>query len=361
MTDSHYMIRALELAQRGGGWVNPNPQVGAVLVKEGRVIGEGYHARFGGPHAERVALDSCEESPKGATLYVTLEPCCHEGKTPPCTEAIIESGICKVVIGSDDPNPLVAGGGVELLRSAGLEVLTGVCKEECDRINRIFFHCIKNETPYVLAKYAMTADGKIATHTGASRWITGKEARSDVHKLRDRYAAIMVGINTVLADDPLLTCRVQGGKNPLRVIVDSKLRTPLDSQVVQTALEVPTLIATTSDDLERRQQLEERGLGVVVLPQTASGLDLASLLWALGQRGIDSVLIEGGPTLLGSAFDEQLVQAVCIYLAPKIFGGSSAPSPIAGRGVGIPDESIILGNATVRSLGEDICIEGEVG
>jgi len=360
MTDSHYMTRALELAQLGGGWVNPNPQVGAVLVKESRVIGEGYHARFGGPHAERVTLEACAESPVGATLYVTLEPCCHTGKTPPCTEAITESGISKVVIGSDDPNPLVSGEGVKLLRDAGIEVVTGFLQNECDKINRIFFHYIKDKTPYVLAKYAMTVDGKIATYTGASQWITGEEARLDVQRLRDRYAAIMVGINTVLADDPLLTCRIEGGKDPLRVIVDSSLRIPLDSQIVQTARDVPTLLATAADDPVKRQQLEELGCGVLVLPTNENGLNLRSLFQILGQRGIDSVLIEGGPTVLGSAFDEGLVQAVSCYIAPKLFGGSSAPSPIGGKGVSTPDKAIKLHHITVKNFGDDLYIEGEV-
>ncbi|MDR2035275.1 MAG: bifunctional diaminohydroxyphosphoribosylaminopyrimidine deaminase/5-amino-6-(5-phosphoribosylamino)uracil reductase RibD, partial [Coriobacteriales bacterium] len=200
MTESHYMQRAIELAQKGGGWVNPNPQVGAVVVKDGRIVGEGYHARCGQAHAEIAALESCKEPPVGATLYVTLEPCCHTGKTPPCTEAIIASGITRVVVGSDDPNPLVAGGGVAALRRAGIEVVTAFMKEECDKLNRIFFYSVRTRTPYVLAKYAMTADGKIATRTGASKWSTGEAARRDVHRLRNRYAAIMVGINTVLSD-----------------------------------------------------------------------------------------------------------------------------------------------------------------
>jgi len=360
MADSHYMTRAIELAQLGGGWVNPNPQVGAVIVKENCVIAEGYHARFGGPHAERVALEACGEAPERATLYVTLEPCCHTGKTAPCTEAIITSGISKVVIGSGDPNPQVAGRGIELLRSAGIEVVTNCMQEECDQINRIFFHYIKNKAPYVLAKYAMTADGKIATHTGASKWITGEEARHNVHRQRDRYAAIMVGINTVLVDDPLLTCRIETGKNPLRVILDSSLKIPLDSQIVKTSQEVPTLLVSTLDDSAKRQELEKHGCSVMLVPPKEGRVDLAFLLKELGQLDIDSVLIEGGPTLLGSSFDEGLVQAVCCYLSPKVFGGSSAPSPVGGKGVNTPSEAYKLRRSTVKRFCEDFCIEGEV-
>jgi len=354
------MLRAIELAHKGGGWVNPNPQVGAVVVKEGRIIAEGYHARFGGPHAERVALESCEESLQEATLYVTLEPCCHTGKTPPCADAIIASGISKVVVGSNDPNPEVDGGGIEQLRKAGLEVNTGFMQQECDRLNRIFSHYISKKTPYVLAKYAMTLDGKIATKTGASKWITGEEARLDVQRLRDRYSTIMVGINTVLADDPLLTCRLEGGKDPLRVICDSSLRIPLDSHIVKTAHEVPTLLAVTQGDLSKKQQLEDLGCSIVVVPQKQGHVDLAALLLELGERSLDSVLIEGGPSLLGSAFDEGLVQAVRAYIAPQLFGGSLAPSPVGGEGVESPSGSFKLRNSIVTSFGEDICIEGEV-
>ena len=218
MEDEKWMRRALHLAERGIGQVNPNPLVGAVIVRDGRTLGEGWHERYGGPHAERNALGHCVGSPEGATLYVNLEPCCHTGRNPPCTDAILESGIRRVVVGSLDPNPLVAGRGISLLREKGIEVVIGILKEESDAINAPFFHYIRTGTPYVVLKYAMTLDGKIASRTGASRWITGEAARERVHQDRGRYAAVMVGIGTVLADDPLLTCRIEGGRSPLRII-----------------------------------------------------------------------------------------------------------------------------------------------
>ena len=228
MTDTEYMKIALELAKKGCGFVNPNPMVGAVIVKGDEMIGMGYHEKYGNLHAERNAILSCKKSPKGATLYVTLEPCCHYGKTPPCTEAIIESGISKVVIGSSDPNPLVQGQGVNILRNNGIKVIENVLKEECDEINKAFFHYIKTKTPYVVMKYAMTIDGKIATYTGKSKWVTGEEARQNVHKDRHKYSAIMVGVGTVLADNPMLNCRIEECKNPIRIICDTNLRTPIN-------------------------------------------------------------------------------------------------------------------------------------
>jgi diaminohydroxyphosphoribosylaminopyrimidine deaminase/5-amino-6-(5-phosphoribosylamino)uracil reductase len=220
---------ALQLAEKGCGWVNPNPLVGAVIVKDGEIIGRRFHEKYGKAHAERNAIASCIKSPKGATLYATLEPCCHHGTNPPCTDAIIESGIKRVVIGSSDPNPLVRGKGVAIMRRHGIEVVEGVLKEECDKLNQVFFHYIQRKKPYVIMKYAMTMDGKIATYTGESKWITGEAARQRVHEDRHRYSGIMVGVGTVLADNPLLTCRMEGGKNPLRIICDTRLRTPINA------------------------------------------------------------------------------------------------------------------------------------
>ena len=373
VADSVHMQRAIELAALGGGWVNPNPQVGAVLVCDGRVVGEGYHERFGGPHAERNTLAAAGKAAQGATLYVTLEPCCHHGKTPPCTDAIIEAGISKVVVGSHDPNPAVSGKGITQLREAGIEVVEGFMQQECDRLNRIFFHYIKAGTPYVLMKYAMTLDGKIATHTGASKWITGEAAREDVHRLRGRYAAIMVGIGTVLADDPLLNCRSVGGHSPLRVICDSNLRIPLESQIVQTASTYETLIVASADastnianaiNNKKAGQLAQRGCTVVSLPaqdegSAAARIDLMRLMDYLGKRQIDSVLIEGGPTLNASALEAGCVNRLRCYVAPKLFGGTHAPSPVAGTGVAAPDNAFQLANTSVERLGDDYCIEGD--
>ena len=235
MAEEQFMKRAIELAKQGVGWTAPNPLVGAVVVKNGRVIGEGYHRKYGELHAERNALAACTEDPAGATLYVTLEPCCHYGKTPPCTEIIIEKKIAKVVIGSRDPNPKVAGKGARILREHGINVVEDYMREACDALNPVFFHYITTKTPYVVLKFAMTLDGKIATRTGASKWITGEAARNHVHQLRGRYAGILAGIGTVLADDPMLNCRIDGAHQPLRIILDSHLRIPMGSRLVRSA------------------------------------------------------------------------------------------------------------------------------
>ena len=244
MSDDTYIRLALEYAQKGCGWVNPNPMVGAVVVKDDHVIGMGYHQRYGESRTERNALASCTESPQNATLYVTLEPCCHYGKTSPCTEAILKSGIRRVVVGTVDRNPLVAGKGIQILRRHGIEVTEGVLREACTKLNEVFFHFIQTKTPFVLMKYAMTMDGKIATHSGKSKWITGETARRRVQEDRHRYSSIMVGIGTILADDPLLTCHLSDSKNPIRIICDSRLRTPLNARVVRTAGDDPTIFVT---------------------------------------------------------------------------------------------------------------------
>ena len=360
MNDCAYMNLALELAERGAGWTNPNPLVGAVLVKDGRIIGRGWHRRCGGLHAEREALADCAEDPRGATLYVTLEPCCHQGRQPPCTDAILEAGIARVVVGSDDPNPLVAGKGIEILRSRGVEVETGVCREACDALNRIFFHYIRTRRPYVILKYAMTLDGKIATHTGASRWITGEAARARVHQDRHRCAAIMVGVGTVFNDDPLLTCRMEGGRNPLRVICDTHLRTPLASRIVRTAGEVPTILAACGPTEEQAAPYRAAGCQVWDLPERAGHVDLTALMDRMGREEIDSVLLEGGGQLNWSVLEAGLVQRVQAYIAPKLFGGSAAPGPVGGAGVSLPDQALHLRDLRLTPIGEDYLIEGEV-
>ena len=360
MTDETYMRRAIVLAERGAGWTSPNPMVGAVIVKDGRIIGEGWHRRYGEAHAERNALQSCTESPVGSVLYVTLEPCCHHGKQPPCTDAILEAGIRRVAVGSGDPNPLVAGKGVELLRAHGVTVDTGVLKEECDALNPVFFHFIQTKRPYVVMKYAMTMDGKIATRTGDSRWITGEAARQRVHQDRHRYSAIMAGVGTVLADDPLLTCRMEGGKNPVRIICDSHLRMPPDSRVVLTAREVPTILAAAAPPPERRKALEDAGCQVWDLPGPEGRVDLNALMDRLGAQDIDSVLLEGGGTLNWAALHSGIVQKVQTYIAPKLFGGTAAKSPIAGLGVETPAQAVRLVRTTVTQIGEDFLLESEV-
>lgn len=359
MTDTEYMQLAVGLAKKGCGWVNPNPMVGAVIVKGGKIIGQGYHQKYGALHAERNAIASCDVSPAGAALYVTLEPCCHYGKTPPCTEAIIESGICRVVIGSSDPNPKVSGKGVEILRSHGIEVIENLLKEECDALNKSFFHYIQSRTPYVVMKYAMTLDGKIATRTGKSRWITGEAARRRVHEDRHRYSAIMTGVGTVLADDPLLTCRIENSRNPLRIICDTHLRTPLQARVVTTSGIAGTLIATAVTAPEKHQPYLEAGCDVVALQERDGHIDLNGLMRVLGERNIDSVFLEGGGTLNWSALQSGIVNKVQAYIAPKLFGGSGK-TPVAGFGVDFLGEAFLLSPPTIAMIGEDILLESEV-
>lgn len=415
MNDEEYMRRALNLAWRGSGWVNPNPLVGAVVVRDGRIIGEGWHTAYGEPHAERQALADCRrrgEDAKGATIYVTLEPCCHTGKTPPCTEALIEAGIARVVMGAHDPNPCVDGGGIEQLCAAGIEVTQGVLEAECVEVNKPFFHYIKTGKPYVTLKYAMTLDGKIATRTGKSKWITGPEARRRVHEDRQRNAAIMVGVNTVIKDDPLLTCRLgefeedaysldegtgkdfedllerelaedealyeqlqfeEGSENeeardfalkpsnPIRIVCDTHLRTPLNSQIVKTAVSVPTYIATAQTDMSKHLPYREQECDVIVVPEAAGHIDLEALMEKLGAMGIDSVIVEGGSEINWSVLAYEVVSKVQAYIAPKIFGGAKAPSPVAGFGVEAPKYAIELSDPCVTQLGRDLLIECEVG
>ena len=354
------MRRAVELAKLGIGKVNPNPLVGAVIVKEGRIIGEGYHAKYGELHAERHAFSRLTEEAEGAEMYVTLEPCCHYGKQPPCTQAIIEHGIKKVFVGSDDPNALVAGKGVQALREAGVEVVTQVMKEECDALNPVFFHFITTKTPYVLMKYAMTMDGKIACDTGKSQWITGEEARSHVQETRDALMGIMVGIQTIISDNPRLTCRIPGGRNPIRIICDSHLRIPMEAEVVQTAKKMKTVVATVSSEQEKISALGEAGVKVLITDSADGKVDLQDLMQKLGQEKIDSMLLEGGGTLNQSALQSGIVNHIQIYLAPKIFGGTGKYTPVSGIGVKEPDEAYLLINRKIGIFGEDILLDYDV-
>ncbi len=357
MTDEQYMQKAIELAEKGIGFVNPNPLVGAVIVKDGRIIGEGYHERYGEPHAERNALKHCTEDPKGAVMYVTLEPCCHHGKNPPCTEAVIESGISKVFVGSNDPNPLVAGKGIAQLRAAGIEVVTEFCKAQCDEINRVFFHYITTKTPFCVMKTAMTADGKTATWTGLSKWISGEESRRHVHETRKRVAGIMIGIGTVLADDPMLNCRLENPSHPARIICDTNLQIPLDCRLVLTATEIPTYVAACRVDERKRAQLERYGVHVLELPSADGHVDLRALMLRLGALGIDSVLIEGGAALHEAALRSGIVQHIHVYVAPKIFGGVSAKTAVGGIGVASPEEAYRLTRPKISRFGDDVLLE----
>lgn len=354
------MRRAIELARNGTGYTNPNPLVGAVIVKNGTIIGEGYHEKIGGLHAERNALKNCTEDPQGAEIYVTLEPCCHYGKTPPCTEALIEAGIKKVYVGNLDPNPKVAGGGIKILKEHGIEVETGILEEECRKLNDIFFFYIQNDIPYTALKYAMTLDGKIATAAGESKWITGEEAREHVHHLRHQYAAIMAGIGTVLSDDPMLNARIEHGNDPIRVICDSALKIPEESQIVKTAKDIQTIIATVSQDDKKIKKLEQKGCQIIKTTPQNRKVNIKELLKQLRSMEIDSVLVEGGAILNESLIQSGCIQKVYAYIAPKLFGGEKAKTPVEGTGIQKIKDAVLLDELKATPLGSDILLEGKV-
>lgn len=404
MTEQEYMRRAIALAKKAVGHTNPNPMVGAVIVKHGRIIGEGYHQQIGGLHAERNALANCRESAEGATIYVTLEPCCHYGKTPPCTEAIIEHKLAKVVIGSRDPNPKVAGKGAAILRAAGIEVVEDFLREECDEINPVFFQYIREKQPYVALKYAMTADGKIAANSGASQWITGEAARAHVHQLRNYYKGIMVGIGTVLLDDPTLTCRLSRpineeyesdnatgtyGRNPVRIICDSHLRIPMESNLCKTIDQAPVIVACLSPEdyrktvtecskkenqefveIKQRQtvdgykkkaaDLEALGVQVLYIKEKDGHIDMEDLLSKLGQQDIDGILVEGGGQINAALVKAGLVHHVYAYIGAQIFGGTNPYTPVSGAGIEKVSDSLRLRNPKIRTFGNDILIEYDI-
>lgn len=354
------MERALELAKRGIGKVNPNPLVGAVIVKDHEIIGEGYHERYGEAHAERNAVRNAVKSVEGSTIYVTLEPCAHYGKTPPCVDLIIEKKFKKVVIGMLDPNELVAGKSVEKLRKHGIEVVIGVKEEECREMNEIFIKYITSKIPFVVLKSGISLDGKIATYSGESKWITSKESREDSQSLRNRLHSIMVGVNTVIEDDPELTCRINNEKNLIRIIVDSNLRIPLDSKVVRNNDKLTVIATTSSADESKKQALKGLGLKVIEVPDKNGRVDLKELIKKLGQEGIDSILIEGGGTLNFSALEENIVDKVIFYIAPKILGGEKSKNSIAGKGFSRLDDAVKLKNINYRTIGEDLVVEGYI-
>ena len=364
-TDEHYMRRALTLAEYGAGSVNPNPLVGAVLVKHGRVIGEGWHEKCGGLHAERNALKNRTESACGSTIYVTLEPCCHYGRTPPCTEAILQHKIARAVVGCMDPNEQVAGKGAEILRAHGVTVDTGVLEHECQRQNEVFLHYITTKRPFVVLKYAMTLDGKIAAHTGDSRWVSGPESRAHTHQTRNRLSAIMVGIGTVLADNPMLSCRMEiqhhplrVGRDPIRVVCDSHLRIPLDAALVRTARAIPLIVAHTCGSREKADALRAAGATVWQCAAHGGRVDLRDLMARLGSEQIDSVLLEGGVALHWAALEAGIVQKVQAYIAPKLVGGAGAKSPVGGAGFAKMADALALHGTTLTQLGDDLLWEG---
>ncbi|MBU5675809.1 bifunctional diaminohydroxyphosphoribosylaminopyrimidine deaminase/5-amino-6-(5-phosphoribosylamino)uracil reductase RibD [Alkaliphilus sp. MSJ-5] len=361
--DYLYMTRALDLAKLGIGYTNPNPLVGAVIVKDGRIIGEGYHKKYGDAHAEVNAFNNTKEDVAGATMYVTLEPCSHFGKTPPCVNTIIKKGIKKVVVAMEDPNPLVAGKGINILRQHGIEVAIGVLENEAKKLNEVFIKFITTGLPFCVLKTAMTLDGKIAAYTGDSRWITNEESRHYVHELRHRFTSIMVGIGTVLADDPLLTTRLDSidKKNPIRIVVDTRGNIPLDAKVLQCDNNTKTIIATTeATNREKLKYIEELGVEFIIVPLKNNKVDLSYLMKSLGERKIDSVLLEGGSTLNYTALAEGIVDKVISFIGPKIIGGSSAKSPVGGRGIPYMKDAIFLKNIDVFKFKDDVIIEAYI-
>jgi diaminohydroxyphosphoribosylaminopyrimidine deaminase/5-amino-6-(5-phosphoribosylamino)uracil reductase len=350
--DEKFMWRSLELARRGLGEVEPNPMVGAVLVRGGRVVAEGWHRRFGGPHAEIDALERAGSKSKGATLYVSLEPCPHFGKTPPCTDRILDAGVREIVAAVRDPNPIVNGKGLQILRRHGLKVRTGPLEDEAVRLNRGFFKAHRVGLPYVAAKWAMTLDGKIATRTGDSRWVSGDRARGWVRSLRDDFQAILVGANTALRDDPGL----RGGKrDPIRIVLDSNARLPLDSQLVKSAKERRTIVAVTdSAPAAKRRKLERAGVQVIRIETP----DLRLVFEELARSGIHSILVEGGGEVHASLFESGLADEVLVVVAPKIAGGRDAVTPVEGEGLSKMAEALPLKNVTVERLGNDVLIRG---
>ncbi len=360
--DRYYMNLALEEAKKGKGKVNPNPLVGAVIVKNDKVIGVGYHEKYGEAHAEVNAFNNATEDVEGATIYVTLEPCSHFGKTPPCADKIIEKKIGRVVIGTVDPNELVGGNGVKKLQAAGIEVTVGVLEEECKKINEVFIKYITTQKPYVVLKTAMSLDGKISTASGESKWITCEKSREIVHNLRNEYSGIMVGVDTVIMDNPQLTCRVVGGRNPVRIVVDSTLRIPKDSYVVESARDIKTIVATTENsDLGMIDYLIEKGVTVIKTKNISGRVNLNELMEKLGELKIDSVLLEGGATINYSSLKSGIVDKVLFYIAPKIIGGENSKTPVGGTGILELKDAFKISNMTTTLVGEDILVEGYLG
>ncbi len=361
--DISFMKRALELAEKGIGFTNPNPVVGAVIVKDNRIIGEGYHEIYGGKHAETNAFLNSIEKVQGATMYVTLEPCSHFGKTPPCAKAIIDKGIKRVVVALTDPNPFVAGKGINMLRENGIEVATGIMEAESRRLNEVFMKYITTKLPFGILKTAITLDGKIATYSGDSKWITNEKSREYVHKLRHKVSAIMVGINTVLKDNPYLNTRlVEGnGLDAARVIVDSTARIPLDANVLNMKSSARTIIATTEmASKQKLEELEDKGADMIVCPLVNNRVDLSYLIKELGERGIDSILIEGGSALNYSAIEAGIVDKVIAFIAPKLIGGRDAKTPIGGLGKEFMKDALHLRIAELQRFGDDIMIEAYI-
>ena len=355
-----YMRKAIELAKKGEGKVNPNPIVGAIIVKDEEIIGSGYHKKYGGNHAERNAIKNAIKNVQGSTIYVTLEPCFHFGKTPPCVDLIIEKKFKKVVIGMVDPNPLVSGKSIEKLKRNGIEVIYGIMENECKALNEAFIKYIRCKLPYVVLKAGMSIDGKIATNSGESKWITSREARKDAYKLRNKMSAIMVGINTIIHDNPRLTCRIKNSIDPYRIIVDSNLRIPMESNIIKNK-DRKTIIATISGcNKEKKNELMDLGIQLIEVEEKNKRVNLTKLMSILGEMKIDSILLEGGGELNFSAIEEGIVDKVKFYIAPKIIGGKNSKNAVSGKGFSSLEDVVSLNRTETRFVGDDIIFEGYI-
>lgn len=362
-TPEAVMDRALELAALGAGFVEPNPMVGAVVVDEQlNCLGEGHHQRFGGPHAEVHALRQAAGQSRGATLYVTLEPCCHQGKTPPCTEAVLAAGIKRVVVAALDPFPQVAGQGVARLQAAGVMVETGLRESAAIHLTAPFRTLIQLHRPFITAKWAMSLDGKLAARTGISKWISNEASRAIVHQIRGRMDGILVGIGTALADDPLLTARPAGPRTATRIVLDSRARLPVNSKLVQTARQVPVLVCTTHNaPSERIAALQAAGVEVITIATDAQQRpDITACLRELGNRNLTNLLVEGGGNILGDFFDAGLIDEVHAFIAPRLIGGQGAPSPMGGTGLASPELCSGLENLLIEILDGDVHVSGRL-
>jgi diaminohydroxyphosphoribosylaminopyrimidine deaminase/5-amino-6-(5-phosphoribosylamino)uracil reductase len=362
MDDIRWMTRALALATRGRGLTSPNPMVGAVVVRDGAVVAEDFHARAGGPHGEAAALAAAGDRARGATLYVTLEPCNHAGRTPPCVDAIVRAGVRRVVSATRDPNPRVTGGGAAALAAAGIEVVMGCLEREARELNRVFFTTVERQRPHVTLKWAMTLDGKIAAFDGRSRWITGEAARREAHRLRSQSDAVVTGIGTVLADDPALTVRLESPwpREPYRVVVDSRARLPLGAALLRTGTRSRILVAVGEDaPAPRVAALASSGVTVLQCKSREGRVDVADLCARLLGLDVTAVLLEAGGELAGAFVHGRLVDRVAVFVAPKILGGAGAPTPAGGPGLGLP-EALRVADLTARPLGDDWLLEGTV-
>ena len=360
MTDEFYMKRALRLALKGEAWVSPNPMVGCVIVKKDRIIGEGYHQRFGRNHAEINAINHATEPIRGATIYINLEPCTHYGKTPPCVESIIAAKPARVVIGTPDPNPMVAGKGIEALKLNGIKTTVGVLEQSCNELNERFFKFMRTGIPFVTLKFAQSIDGRIATASGQSRWISPVQSLRFAHALRSHHDAVLIGSGTLMKDNPELTVRLLKGRNPVRVVVDSHLRISPDARILRDQDEAKTIVATTMRaSRERRGRLADLGIEVLTVDTDRDHrVDLTRLLFELGRRNISSVLVEGGAAVITAMLTEQLADRVVIIIAPRIMG--KGVESIADLGIKSVDESIRLSYRSIRRLGDDLVIDGRI-